>query len=172
MTEKETAQLLAIMGIAYQTFTVDKPKIAVWHKLIGDLDYTLAELAIQKLIIDSPYPPTIHDIRKRALEVQYPNLPTPAEAWGVLNKNIQKYGSYRVQEGLEALPPIVRETVDCMGYREICQSEEPEGVLRAQFMRMYEQILNRRKGEQMLPELMREQIKQIAGSMPLMLGGN
>ncbi len=143
----------------------------MWHGLLGDLDYQLAGMAVQKLISESPYPPTIHDIRKRAVEVQFPDLPTAAEAWGIMLKNIRNYGSYRVQEGLDALPPVVKEVAQYMGYKEICQSEEPEGVLRAHFMKMYEQVLNRRKGEQMLPLPLQQQIKALAGNMAMLGDG-
>lgn len=169
MKKYETQELLAILSIAYPSFDATDPKkTEVWHSIIGDLDFNLAQIAIKKLIIDSPYPPTIHDIRKKVLEVQYPDLPTPAEAWGILCKNIQRYGSYRVNEGMAALPPIVKETAEYMGYVEICRSEDSGGVLRAQFMRMYEQVLGRRKGQAMLPEPMRKQIQQIAGGMKML----
>lgn len=169
MNKSETQKLLTILSIAYSNFDATDPKkTEVWHSLIGDLDFPIAKTAIQKLIIDSPYPPTIHDIRKKVLEVQYPDLPTPAEAWHILTENISRYGSYRASEGIAALPPVVRETAQYMGYVEICRSEDPEGVLRAQFMRMYEQVLGRRREQAMLPEPIKEQIKQIAGGMMML----
>ena len=166
MNKTETQKLLTILSIAYNNFDATDPKkTEVWYGLIGDLDFALAKTAVQKLIIDSQYPPTIHDVRKKALEVQHPDIPTPAEAWHILTKNIRKYGSYRASEGIEALPPIVKETAQYMGYKEICRSEDGEGILRAQFMRMYEQVLNRRREQAMLPEPIKEQIRQIAGKL-------
>ena len=166
MKKYETQELLTILSIAYNNFDATDPKkTEVWYSLLGDLDFNIAKTAVQKLIIDSQYPPTIHDVRKKALEVQYPDLPTPAEAWHILTKNIRKYGSYRASEGIEALPPIVKETAQYMGYKEICRSEDGEGILRAQFMRMYEQVLNRRREQAMLPEPIKEQIRLIAGNL-------
>ena len=165
MNITETAKLMAIISASYNNFESPPEKVKVWHTLLGDLDYKIAGLAVQKLIIDSPFPPTIHDVRKKALEVQHPDIPTPAEAWHILTKNIRKYGSYRASEGMAALPPVVKETAQYMGYKEICRSEDGEGILRAQFMPMYEQVLNRRREQAMLPEPIKEQIRLIAGKL-------
>ena len=170
MKISQTSDLMFIIAGAYSNFQSSKERTAIWHKMLGDLDYTIAEMAVQKLISESPYPPTIHDIRKRVVEVQFPDLPTAAEAWGIMLKNIRNYGSYRVQEGLDALPPVVKEVAQYMGYKEICQTEEPEGVTRAHFMKMYEQILNRRKGEQILPLPLQQQIKALSGNMKMLEG--
>lgn len=171
MNLTETSKLMAIISASYNNFESNPDKVKVWHGLLGDLDYNIAGLAIQKLIIDSPYPPTIHDIRKKVLEVQYPDLPTPAEAWHILTKNISRYGSYRASEGIAALPPVVRETAQYMGYVEICRSEDPEGVLRAQFMKMYEQVLSRQREQAMLPEPIKEQIRLISEKVKMLGDG-
>lgn len=165
MTPKETAQILGIVAIAYQNFVLDKPKISVWHELIGDLDFNLAQMAVKKLISESPYPPTVHDIRRRAAEIIQPQLPDAAEAWGIVKANIRKYGRYHVTEGIEALPEPVKTTVRYFGYIELCEGD-PD-IIRAQFMRMYDQVANRLKNEQLLPLPLREQIKALAGQLAL-----
>jgi hypothetical protein len=167
VTDKETAKLLGIIAISYQNFKLDKEVIAVWHEMIGDLDFTLAQMAVKKLISESPFPPTIHDIRRRAMEAQFPDLPTPAEAWGIVNRAMRKHGRYDAERGLDGLPHIVREAAECIGFREMCESEDPDGVLRGQFMKVYEQVLNRRKGEHILPLPLQNQIKALASQMAL-----
>ena len=53
MTKIETAKLLAVLAAAFPRFEVDDLKVQVWYEMLGDLDYSLASLAIKKLILES-----------------------------------------------------------------------------------------------------------------------
>jgi len=168
VTRAETAMLLALMAAAWPKFEPDDAKVALWHELFEDTDFRVAQVALKKLMLSSPYPPTIADMRREVLAVTTPpeDRITPAEAWGMVSHAIRDYGSYREREGLESLPPVVRKTAEYIGWRELCLSEEGE-ILRAQFMRMFQQVSERRREEVLLPPAVRELIGKLASGMDM-----
>ena len=168
MTRAETAMLLALMAAAWPKFEPDDAKVALWHELFEDTDFRVAQVALKKLMLSSPYPPTIADMRREVLAVTTPpeDRITPAEAWGLVKKCFSKYSINREKEVLERLPGPVADTVRYMGWRELCMSDEGE-IVRAQFMRMFDQVATRRREEALLPPAMRETIGQLASKMDM-----
>ena len=166
MTKGETAKLLAVLAASYPKFDVDDLKVQVWHEMLGDLDYKLVQVAVQKLILESPYPPAISDVRKRAMEIMTPpeEKIDAAEAWGEVEQAIRYFGSYREVEALASMSPRVAKVVRWIGWREICLSEEP-GVVRGQFLKMYQQVTEREQKEKLLPKNLQNEIQKIAGKM-------
>jgi hypothetical protein len=160
MTKGETAKLLAVLAAAFPRFEVDDLKVQVWHEMLGDLDYSVASLAIKKLILESTFPPSIAEVRKAAVEIQNPEQTTGAQAWGEVIKAIRIYGHYREEEALASLSPMTAQVVRCMGWRDICLNSEP-GVIRGQFLRMYDQIVTRKRKERLLPSGMRKQLMNL-----------
>jgi hypothetical protein len=51
-------------SIANKDKTQKQLMVATWQECLGDLEYELVLQAVKKTIIESPYPPTIHEIRK------------------------------------------------------------------------------------------------------------
>jgi len=166
MTKTETAKLLAVLAAAFPRFEVDDLKVQVWHEMLGDLDYSLANLAIKKLILESTFAPAIAEVRKAVAEILNPDGMTAAEGWGEVERAIRLYGYYRETEALASLSPMTAKVVRCMGWREICLSEEP-GVIRGQFLKMYQQIAERDRKERLLPQGLRNQIQILAERMDL-----
>ncbi len=161
MTKGETAKLLAVLAAAFPRFEVDDLKVQVWHEMIGDLDYGIASLAIKKLILESTFPPSIAEVRKAAVEIQTPEQTTGAQAWGEVIKAIRNFGHYREEEALASMSPRTAYVVKCMGWREICMAEE-SGVIRGQFLKMYQQVAEREQKQKLLPENLQSQIRKIA----------
>lgn len=162
MTKGEIAKLLAVLAASYPRFEVDDLKVQVWHEMLGDLDYSVASLAVKKAVLLNTFPPAISEVREAAAEIMNPERITGPEAWGEVTRAIRKYGYYRQQEALASLSPITARVVRYMGWREICVSEEPLGVIRGQFLKMYEQVATREKEEQLLPPAMRDMITQLS----------
>ena len=160
MSKVATAKLLSVLAAAVPRFEVDDLKLQVWHEMISDLDYGIASLAIKKLILESTFPPSIAEVRKAAVEIQTPEQTTGAQAWGEVIRAIRNYGVYREEEALSSMSPRTAYVVKCMGWREICMGEE-SGVIRGQFLKMYQQVAEREQKEQLLPPAMRREIKQI-----------
>lgn len=166
MTKIETAKLLAVLAAAFPRFEVDDLKVQVWHEMLGDLDYSLANLAIKKLILESTFAPAIAEVRKAVAEILNPDGMTAAEGWGEVERAIRLYGYYRETEALESMSPSVAKVVKYIGWQNICLNEEP-GVVRGQFLKMYAQVAEREQKELLLPAGLRNQIQIHAERMDL-----
>jgi len=173
MTKGEVAKLLAVLAASYPKFEVDDLKVHVWHEMLGDLDYAAASMAVKKLIMQNTFPPAIAEVRKAAIEISSPRVLTAAEAWGEVVNAVRNYGYYRGEEALASLSPTTAQVVRYIGWREICWNEEPE-ILRAHFLRMYDQIIAREQEKQLLPSAMQAEIKKFAKkyNISLIEGGN
>lgn len=161
MKKTEIVQLLVVINAAFPNMQVNEVMVDLWHELLGDIDFNLAKAAVKKILLESPYPPTIADIRKQVAEITTPKQIDPAEAWGEVERAIRYYGSYMEEEALASMSPAVARVVKYIGWREICLSEEP-GVLRGQFLKMYQQLQERERKEALLPESLKNEIGQLA----------
>lgn len=168
MKPTETIQLLAVINAAFPNMQVTEAMVNLWHELLGDLDFDLAKAAVKKLLLESPYPPSIADIRKRAAEIITPpeERIDASEAWGEVIRAIHRYGYYRQEEALASMSPRTAKVARYMGWQEICTSERPD-VVRGQFMKMYETVANREKQERLLPASLRAEIKELVDSMSM-----
>ena len=87
MKKSEMVQIITLLAgnyeaIANKSQVQREMMLNTWYECLGDLDYNLVLQAVKKTIIDSPYPPTIHDIRKNAIEMVNPTQTrTAIEAW-------------------------------------------------------------------------------------------
>ena len=164
MTRAETAKILAVLAASYPKFEVDDLKVRVWHEMLGDLDYVTANMAAKKLILENTFAPSIAEVRKAAKEILNPDGMTAAEAWGEVERAVRTYGYYRETEALESMSPSVAKVVEYIGWQNICLNEEP-GVIRGQFLKMYQQVRERDRREMLLPADLRQGIQRLAGMM-------
>lgn len=141
MTKDEFKILCKGMKAVYtqSTFLPDADAFKVWYSLLQDLDYTIAQAAIQKYMLTNEFPPTIADIRKNAVSVQAGDKKTWSEGWEEVMKAIGNFGSYREEEALESMSEITRKAVKKLGFRNICLSENSTAD-RANFRTIYEQM--------------------------------
>jgi len=166
MTRAETAKILAVLAASYPKFEVDDLKVQVWHEMLGDLDYVTANMAVKKLILENTFAPSIAEVRKAAMDILNPDVMTAAEAWGEVERAVRTYGYYRETEALASLTPRVAKVVRQISWREICLNEEP-GVVRGQFLKMYQQVQERDHREMLLPADLRQEIQRLAGMMDM-----
>ena len=166
MTKTETVKLLAVISAAFPNIQVAEATVALWHELLGDLDLNLVLAATKKLILESPYPPTIADIRKQVVEITTPHDEKidAATAWGEVEKAIQLYGYYREAEAMASMSPRTAKVVKYIGWQEISLSEEP-GVVRGQFLKMYQQIAEREQKEKLLLQGLRDEMQRLVSRM-------
>jgi len=162
MTKGEVAKILAVFAAAYPHFEVDDLKVHVWHEIFKDVDYEVANVAAKKIILEKTFPPSIAEFREAIISITSPRLMSAAEAWGEVKDAIRRFGYYRESEALASMSEATRKTVQYMGWKSICTSEDPEGVLRGQFIRMYEQVAGREKERTMLPDTIKSMISSLA----------
>lgn len=143
--------------------------IKLWHRCLEDIDYTTAEVAMMDIYMnsESDFPPRPKDVRDKVLEFRKPELMqiTGADAWGEVKNAIGRYGSMqyestkdRYNEMMSTLSPMSQKIVKYIGWRELCTSTEPAGVIRGQFNRMFEQLVGREKTEVRRPPALTNQI--------------
>lgn len=145
MAEIKTLQALAFLQLAY-TRDLSEEQLDFYVEMLRDIDPAILETAVRKLIQTSKFLPTIAEIRSAAATLEGLACGTAEldadEAWGQVQRAIHSVGYYaRPEFDSEAL----METVDSLGWQEICQTPvEDTPILRAQFRRAYEQNLARR----------------------------
>ena len=149
---------------AQPSFIPDQDAFNVWYGLMKDLEYQVCNAAIQKWMLTNKFPPTIAEIRELATEIQCGKLPDWGEAWEETCKAIRRYGFYRPKEGLESLSPLTRETVNRLGWSNLCLSENPTAD-RANFRQCYEVVAKREHENNVLSLPLIETIKQLSDSI-------
>lgn len=155
MTKEEFTILCKGMKAVYtqSTFLPDADAFTIWYRLLEDLDYTVAQAAIQKYILTNKFPPTIADIRENAALVQTGDKKTWSDGWEEVMKAIRHFGSYREEEALESMSELTRNVVRRLGFRNICMSGNVTAD-RANFRAIYEQMAEKEHtSKQIQPKL-------------------
>lgn len=136
MNKKEVAKLLAMVVNIYPNIKLADGTIDAWHYLLEDLPSNLAKAALKAVLQKQTYPtlPTIGAIRQAALDIQYGRPLPPALAFAAA----QEWA-----HGDRELDPATLEAARAIGEWELKNSENPS-VTRAQFIKVYEAIVNRR----------------------------
>lgn len=173
MNNKETVQIITLLAGSYDQIAnkSDKQKslmLATWQECLGDLDYNIVLQSVKKAIIDSPYPPTIHDIRKNAVEFMNPTNNDPLKDWDEAYKMI-KNGSYMTQEEFDQHSPICRKFFGSVSQLKAysTNSEFNLDVTRANFLKQHENITKRDKEEKLIPDKMKDMVKQLASNFEI-----
>lgn len=137
--------ILRQLFAAYPHSQATMQTIAVYDRLLCDIAPADLQTVVDQCVAECKFLPTVAEIRER-----YHNLTrtigglTAGEAWGLVKGEIRRVGSW----GLPNFEnPTIAQVVKNMGWLELCTSESPEGVDRAQFERAYNALVER--GEQM-----------------------
>lgn len=160
----EISKLFAVLSAAYAKFEVDDIKLQLWYEMLADIPYSMAKLVVKKHICESPYPPTISDIRGTVVEITCREIYEldAGSAWGEVMKCIRNYGIYNPEEALASMSKRTAEVVRRISWREICQSENLS-VVRGQFVKIFEILEKRERKNMLIPERMRREIEGIRG---------
>lgn len=169
MTREEFKVILAGLMSNFKGFKIIEPEhFAFWYEALKDIDYQVCQLGVLKLVQTLRFPPTIADIRAACTP---DSSVTAADAWSQVVDAIKHCGYYREREALDGMDPMTRKTVESMGYKNLCISENNMAD-RAHFLKMYEQMATRERTDKLIPEGLNEQIKRLTdgiGKMPNIL---
>jgi hypothetical protein len=173
MTIQEMYLLIGKIVAYYPRFCdkYDNSKIKLmaesWHELLYDLPFELCVKALQKHVLDTEkgcFVPNVGEIRRNAMNICDSDTElTGSEAWGEVTKAIRQYGQYNTEKALESMSEITRKVVKHIGYREICFTDNI-GVIRGQFLKMYEHLLKRENDKKISPKGFIEQFNRLLGS--------
>ena len=159
MDRKKFFNIIKGIKSVYPNFGVKSQEQAeFWYTMLSDLSYEELSIAVQKHISLNKWPPTVADIREQSMTTKE-ELLTGSDAWGEVQRVIRRYGSYREKEALESLDPVVRKTVEGIGFKHLCLSESMM-VDRAHFLKLYENNLERKKNDSMLSLELKQKVSQ------------
>ena len=164
MEREEFKILVKAMKAVYAqpTFIPDQDAFNVWYAMLKDIPYKLAEIAIQKHMLTEKFPPTIADIRTKAIEITEMEEINELAAWSMVYKAICNSGSNSVEE-YNKLPPIVQKAVgDPANLREwALMDEKMISSVRARFIDSFKIVERRTKEEAMIPANIRTLIAKM-----------
>ena len=168
MTEKETIQVITLLAGNYDSIankSKDQKRLMIqtWKECLKDLEYSTVLEAVKMSIISSPYPPTIHDIRKYALELISPisEQQSALEAWNEAYNMICN-GLYMTEEEFDRHSENVKKFFgNLKQVRELALTDikTVNTVVKGQFLKQYEIIQERNYKQRMVGNL--EQTKLI-----------
>lgn len=179
MKKTEMVQIITLLAgnydsIANKSQTQKELMLNTWYECLGDLDYEIVLQAVKKSIINSSYPPTIHDIRKNAIEMINPTTKkTAIEAWNEALKMISN-GLYMTQEQFESCSPEIQKffgSVNNVRQQAMLDSDTVNSVIKGQFLKQYDVLVEREREEKMLPETMENFIGGLVKQYTLKEGG-
>lgn len=129
----------------------DGASMDFWYMMLKDIPYEVAENAVMEHICTSVYPPNIAEIRKLCMERCRQPVLSFDDAWGVVQKAMSMYGSWRTEEAYKTMDALTLSVVKNIGWTRMCQSENPAAD-RANFREAYEAKAQKLQSSNCLPE--------------------
>ncbi|MGC9100875.1 MAG: replicative helicase loader/inhibitor [Caldisericum sp.] len=169
MTQKEMTLILKMLSEAYQNFELSEAKFQVWYELLGDLDFEVVKIAVETLVLQSSFVPTIADIRKKVLEITNP-IPDASEAFLEVREAIKKYGHEGGSLALKHMSPLTAEVCKRIGWRNICLSENPEAI-REQFFSLYSELRDKAEKDLLVPKHIKQKTLALKEGQKSLGGG-
>lgn len=177
MKKSEMVQVITLLAGNYETIAnksqaQKEMMLNTWYECLGDLEYQLVLQAVKKTIIESPYPPTIHEVRKNAIEMITPKIATAVDAWDECYRMICN-GNYMTQEQFDSHSEICKRFLGSISQLRAYSSNTDFNmdVVRSNFLKQYDVLVKREEEQKMLPQQMQDFTKQLAEIMNLKLIG-
>lgn len=167
MTRLEFVKVMAYIEAATGK-SVSSDTAEVYFDLLGDLPVGVFQLAAKRVVLEHRWAtfPSVAELREAASETaQGAVKPLSAgEAWSIAWKaagRIDPEISGSAERGLAGLPELVVEAVRAFGIPALCCGREPVGVVRAQFVKIFEQLAAREKRIALMPPAIRQAVAAI-----------
>lgn len=175
MKRTEMVQIITLLAGNYESIANKTQKqrelmLNTWYECLNDLDYEVVLRAVKKTIINSPYPPTIHEVRKNAIEIINPTTQkTAIEAWNEA-LNMISGGIYMTEEQFERYSPEIKKFFgNVKQVRELAMldSETINSVTKGQFLKQYDVLIQREREEKLLPNDVKNTFNLLANKMDM-----
>ena len=175
MNKQETIQVITLLAgnynsIAEKDKTQKQLMVNTWLECLGDLDYSLVMQAVKKTIIESPFPPTVHDIRKNAIEIANPGSNrTAIEAWNEAYGMICN-GLYMTDEEFATHSSDVKKffgSVRQVKELAMTDADVVNSVTKGQFLKQYDVIQEREHEDKLLPDSMKTLIGSFVNKLQI-----
>lgn len=178
-SEVEFVRIIAFMESATGAPATPKERVEIYYQLLADYPARVIETAVKQVIILHQYPnlPPVGAIRSMILELQQPPI-HGHDAWEMFVKAMRKhgYGTRTVhraghepekidneRNGLDSLPPRVRQAARAFGWRTLCETAVSDmGIARTQFLKIYESVCETNEQSAIMPPEVKTQAAAIA----------
>lgn len=145
--ETEILRVLKPYVSAFPNAKISNEAWPIYASVLSSLTTEEVNAAMRKLLHTAKFFPTIAEIFEAARSVREyaegSSIPTAAEAWKEVMDLVDKYHMYKPWE---YSCPEVQQAAECFGKEELCLLLQSEvSIARAQFMRMYNEIVGRRR---------------------------
>lgn len=157
------AYLTAATGKALTKDSVD-----VYFDLLGDLPLDAFQLAAKQVALEHKWAtfPSVAELRSAATNVMVgSDMISSAEAWQLAWRaagriDLDMDGS--LQRACEGLPSLVVEAMRCYGISSLCYGDDPIGVVRSQFIKIFDQLAERTRRSALLPASLKQAITEVS----------
>lgn len=136
MNRQETAAALVIMRTIWPNIAVDDATIQAWQWALGDMPMTVVEPELKRWMRTSPFPPKPSEILALIAE-RVTGLPTPGEAWGMVQDRIAVSFRPGVTPPPWDIPEAVREAQKQTGKLYDLRRSEYPGADEKRFLELY-----------------------------------
>lgn len=166
MTNAEFTEVVAYVECACGKLLPVQSKL-VYFDMLNDLPADLFRLAAKRVLAEHRWAtfPTVAEFRAAAAETARGEVKelTPAEAWALAwwvvgNCDPEIDGSFDRACKRAKAPPLVVEAIRSMSLPDLCYGENPVGVIRGQFLAVFEQLQARDRRKALLPPAVLDQI--------------
>jgi len=163
MQRIDFGKIMAVLNSSYKTQPLAKETLEIWYRSLSDIDYTLAQKAVEKILLTSKFYPTIAEIRETCLSLIEGKKVTGLEAWGIFRKYINLYSTAENYEKLKQDHPDIYALVHAVGGRELLSGNAD--FVRPEFERMYNEHRDTLKKEKMLPAGFTQDVEKLRGTI-------
>lgn len=149
MTPIQAKKLIASMAVCYPVNKLDDDGIAVYVRMILDLDYDAGNAAIARLIATCKFTPTIAEIREATLAIAIGEQRPGGHAWGEVTREAQRICNLSESEVCadpsltkpRIADPVAVEAARSLGWAAIRNRlESDEVATRARFIELYDKL--------------------------------
>lgn len=164
-------------AIAYLTGGIGKAltadQLEVYFDCLSDLPFDSLMIAAKRVLMNHRWAsfPSIAELREAASETMRGRVSelAPAEAWEMAWKAVARIdpevvGSF--DRATAGLPKVVVDSMKAFGVFPLCCGSDPVGVVRGQFLKIYEQLAARDKRAALLPAAVKKAIEGIGRTPP------
>ncbi len=177
MTRPEFVQCVAYLT-AGSGKALAPEAMEVYFDCLSDLTPDVMALASKRVLMEHKFAtfPSIAELREAAAETQRGQVKelTAAEGWALAwkvagNTDPEVSGSF--ERASKGIPAIVVDAIRAFGLFDLCYGKDPVGVVRGQFMRIFEQLAARQKRMALMPPKLKSQIEGVGKTHAALTAG-
>jgi hypothetical protein len=163
MNQQDVDRILTVIKARYgPKFRYDRMTTTAWHMVLDDVPYEETMIVLRDLMKQEEWAPDPATLRNTVLDTTS-GLPTPSEAWQMVQQRIRNTYPGMPAEAWDAPQPIQDAAKDVGGIYLIRQAEKPE-AMRQRFEDAYRRRrdeVRAARSEMKAIDIVRKQVKEL-----------